>query len=77
MLKEHLRAPDQPETKIEVVYGDATGILAVAAQAFRSIQMLETVAHFSSQQYVWPAPFTLEMQTCGYINARWRASTAS
>jgi hypothetical protein len=75
VLKEHLRAPDQPETKIEVVYGEATGILQVAAQAFRSIQMLETVAHFSSQQFAWPAPFTLEMQTCGYINARWRAST--
>jgi hypothetical protein len=75
VLKEHLRAPDQPETKIEVVYGEATGILQVAAEAFRSMQMWETVAHFSSQQYVWPAPFTLEMQTCGYINARWRAST--
>jgi Putative metallopeptidase len=75
VLKEHLRAPDQPETKIEVVYGEAKGILQVAAQAFRSIQMLETVAHFSSQQLAWPAPFTLEMQTCGFTNARWRPST--
>jgi hypothetical protein len=75
VLKEHLRTPEQPETKIEVVYGEATGILDVAAQAFRSIQMLETVAFFSSQQYVWPAPFTLEMRTCGSVNARWRAST--
>jgi hypothetical protein len=74
-LKDHLRQPDQPETKIEVVYGEAQGILQIAAQAFRSIQMLETVAYFSSQQLAWPAPFTLEMQTCGYVNARWRAST--
>jgi hypothetical protein len=75
VLKDHLRAPDQPQTKIEVVYGEAQGILQIAAQAFRSIQMLETVAYFSSQQIAWPAPFTLEMQTCGYVNARWRAST--
>ena len=24
---------------------------------------------------VWPAPFTVEMQKCGFINAAWVAST--
>jgi hypothetical protein len=75
VLKPHLRAPDQPKTKIDVIYGDADGDLGIHAQAFRSTQMLEIVAQHAADQFVWPAPFTMEMQKCGFINAAWVAST--
>jgi hypothetical protein len=71
VLKPHRRAPDQPETKIDVVYGPAQGRAAVAQRVNRSIQLLETVAKHAAEDFVWPAPFSLEMQTCGYPNARW------
>ncbi len=71
LLQPHVRSPDQPETKIDVVYGDAKGKLEIAASLARSIKLLEPVAARSSELVVWPAPFALEMRTCGYINARW------
>jgi putative metallopeptidase DUF4344 len=71
-LKPHLRRPDQPKTKIDVVYGDAKGgKLEAAAQALRSIMLLETVAERMADTYAWPAPFAIEMQSCGYPNAQW------
>jgi Putative metallopeptidase len=54
-----------------VVYGPAQGRAAVAQRVNRSIQLLETVAKHAAEDFVWPAPFSLEMQTCGYPNARW------
>jgi hypothetical protein len=75
LLKPHLRAPDQPKTKIEVVYGPAKGRLEIAAQAAASIRLLETVAEHAADAFAWPMPFTLEMQTCGFPNARWDLST--
>jgi hypothetical protein len=32
--------------------------------------LLETVAERASDQLAWPAPLTLEMQSCGFPNAR-------
>ena len=75
VLKPHVRTPDQPKTKIDVVYGEAKGRLEVAAQALRSIQLLETLAEHTAEAFAWPAPFTLELQTCGFPNARWDLST--
>ena len=74
-LKPYLRAPDQPKTKIDVVYGEAKGNLEGIAQAARSIMMLEYMAQYAADVFVWPAPFTMEMQSCGFINAAWVAST--
>jgi hypothetical protein len=72
MLKPHLRSPDQPKTKINVVYGDVKGgKLEAAAQALRAIMLLETVAERVADTYAWPAPFAIEMQTCGHPNAQW------
>jgi Putative metallopeptidase len=70
-LKPHLRSPDQPKTKIDVVYGGATGKLEAAAQALRAMRLLETVAERMADAYAWPAPFAIEMQSCGYANAQW------
>jgi len=75
VLQPHLRAPDQPETKIDVTYGEASGRLEITAQMARSIRLLEPVAARSAELVVWPAPFSLEMQTCGFVNARWVPAT--
>jgi putative metallopeptidase DUF4344 len=71
VLKPHRRTPDQPKTKIDVVYSPAEGRAAVAERVNRSIRLLETVAGHAADDFVWPAPFTLEMQSCGFPNARW------
>jgi hypothetical protein len=72
-LKARLRSPDQPKTKIDVVYGpaDAKGKVEPIAQAFRSMGVLEAVAAQLADTYVWPAPFTIEMESCGYPSAQW------
>jgi putative metallopeptidase DUF4344 len=75
VLKPHLRAPDQAKTKIDVVYGDGKGNLEGMAQVARAIMLLEPVAQLAADQFEWPVPFTLEMQSCGFINATWTAST--
>src|SRR5215467_9297129 len=75
LLQPHVRTADQPRTKIDVVYGDAKGKLEIAAQMARSIKLLDGVAARSSELVAWPAPFSLEMQTCGFANAKWDEST--
>jgi len=69
------RRPDQPKVKIETIYGEGRGELAPFAQGFRTLQLLETVARFTADDLAWPVPFTLEMQSCGFINARWNDET--
>ncbi len=71
VLKPHVRPADQPPTKIDVVYGDAKGDLAVVADMMRSIGLLEAIAQHTAEAFVWPKPFTLEAQSCGFPNARW------
>jgi hypothetical protein len=75
VLEPHRRTPDQPKTTIDVRYGEGKGPLAVYARSFSSIHMLDTVAQRASDQYVWPAPFTLETQTCGRPGAHWDEKT--
>jgi hypothetical protein len=55
-VKTHLRTPDQPKTKIDVVYGDANGDLDDFAQAARSIMLLEPLAQHAADVFVWPVP---------------------
>jgi hypothetical protein len=71
LLKPYQRAADQPKAKIEVMYGEGKGNLGIYAQAFRALRLLETVAEPAADQLAWPAPFTMEMQSCGDINAAW------
>ncbi len=70
-LKAHLRGPNQPKTKIDVVYGDAQGKLEGIAQGLRAMAVLETVAAQMADTYAWPAPFTIEAESCGFPNAQW------
>jgi hypothetical protein len=71
VLKPHLRAPDQPKTKIDVVYSEAKGNLETAAEVSRSIMLLEPVAQIMAERYTWPAPITLQIKSCGFPNAGW------
>jgi hypothetical protein len=73
-LKPHLRGADQPKQKIDVVYRPAKEQVEVIAQAFRTIKLLETVADFAADRYVWPRPITLEMLSCSQPNAQWALS---
>jgi len=75
LLKPHRRSPDQPKTKIDVVYGPADGRAAIARRVATSIHLLDSVAEHSAEEFAWPAPFALELQSCGYPNARWDLST--
>ena len=75
LLKPHRRGPDQPKTKIEVVYGEAKGKLKIFADSARSMRLLETLADWAADEYVWKAPFTIEMKTCGETGANWSPFT--
>ena len=66
VLKPWLREPGDPETKIDVVYGDGKGMFDGVANMFRSMRFLEAVAANSAAQYKWPRPITLKMETCGH-----------
>lgn len=70
-LKPHLRAPDQPKTKIDVIYGEGKGDLDIIAQGLRSVGLLEAIAERAGSAIAWPEPFTIEAQSCGYLNAAW------
>lgn len=75
VLAPHRRAPDQPKTRIEVIYGEGKGDLEGFARGMRTIDTLNIVADLMSDALGWPQPFVIESQTCGYINARWVGST--
>ena len=74
VMAPHRRSADQPPTRIRVIYGEGEGELAPYAEAFRSMRLLETFADYASR-FAWPAPFTMEMQTCGDVGARWTIPT--
>jgi hypothetical protein len=71
LLKPHRRAPDQPETRIDVSYSDGTGELRHYAEVFRSIRVLETIAEATADVTVLPRPIALEMKSCGEPSAHW------
>jgi Putative metallopeptidase len=75
LLKPHLRSPDQPDAKIDVVYGPAEGRNAHARRVLSSVRLLETVADHMADQYAWPADFSMQMTSCGVPNARWDFAT--
>jgi hypothetical protein len=65
VITPHLRQPGQPQTKINVVYGDGKGSYDRLAALFRSIRFLETVAEVAQEHLLWPHPWTLAMESCG------------
>lgn len=75
VLKPHLRAAEQPKTKIEVTYDEGKGKLDSYARSFRAIRFLETLAEHVEDQYVWKRPIGLKMLSCGEPNAKWNLPT--
>jgi hypothetical protein len=74
-LKPYRRAPDQEKMRIDVVYGEAKGKLGLFAQAAKTARLLENLADYASDQFVWNAPFTVTMISCGQSNANWNPFT--
>src|SRR5262249_10612419 len=74
LLKPHMREPVQPKQTIDTVYEPAEGRLGVIAQVFRTVQLLELIATYESERYVWRRPITLEMSPCGKPWAHWDLS---
>jgi hypothetical protein len=73
-LKPHMRKPEDPKTKIAVNYGPE-GEYATLAELGRKLQILESVAEWLSEDFVWKRPISLEMQQCGQPGARWELDT--
>jgi len=71
VLKPHMRKRDDPKTKIEVNYAPA-GEYSTIAELGRKLQILESVAEWLSEDFVWKTPISLEMQQCGEdAGTRW------
>lgn len=75
VLKTHRRAEGQAKTKIDAVYGEGKGRLAMFARAFQAVGFLDAIADYDADNYVWRRPLTLEMQSCGQADAHWDLQT--
>jgi hypothetical protein len=73
LLKPYLRGPDQPITRIDVVYDDVEDGLEPFDQGIRSMRILETVAELAAERYLWPHRLILEMLPCGQPDAHWNS----
>ena len=71
VLKPHRRAPDQPRTTYQIVYGQAEGRFELFEKVARVTEIMERVAERLVDLYVWKRPFTIEMLTCGSPSAKW------
>jgi hypothetical protein len=75
VLQSHLRQSDQARTAINIVYGPGNGKYDAHAAVSQQTKLLETIAESLSDRFVWGAPISLEMQTCGDANARFEFRT--
>jgi Putative metallopeptidase len=75
LLEPHWRHPNDPRTLINVAYGEGRGALSAYEEGFKSLRVLELVANRISNDVRWPDPITLELKTCGFINAEWIEAT--
>jgi hypothetical protein len=68
-----MRKPEDPKTTIQVNYAP-TKEYATLAELGQKLHILEAVAEWLSNDFVWKTPITLEMQECGGSGARWISS---
>jgi hypothetical protein len=73
-LEPHVRKADEPKTKIEVAYADGGKQFDLIARGFQNLKMLEVVADYLSDRFVWRRPVGLEMAVCKEPSARWNLS---
>jgi len=74
LLKPHLRALDQPKQEITVAYGPV-GDFAVLAQALRTTGLMEMLADYAANRFVWRRPITFDVKSCGQPDLHWELST--
>jgi hypothetical protein len=74
VLKPHLRTPGQPKQKIDVTYGPA-GEYAVMAQALETTGMIEMIADYEADRFVWRRPIGFDVKSCGQPDLHWDLST--
>jgi hypothetical protein len=74
VLKPHLRTPDQPKQQIKVTYGPA-GEYAVIAQALRATGMIEMLANYAANRFVWRRPIGFDVKSCGQPDLHWDLSS--
>ena len=72
-LKPHLRAADQPKQKVTVTYGPE-GEYAIIAQALKTIGMVEMLADYTANRFVWRRPIGFDVQSCGQPDLHWDLS---
>jgi len=70
-LKPHRRAPDQPRTTYQIVYGKAEESFDIFEKVLRVTGIMERIADRLVDQNVWKKPFTIEAQMCGESSAKW------
>ena len=70
MLKQHRRAADQPKVAITVTYEDDK-TYAVQAKILRDMGLLDALAAYAADRFVWPKPFSMVAKSCGEPNATW------
>jgi hypothetical protein len=70
VLKPHMRKPEDPKTTIAVNYAP-TKQYTTLSELGQKLHILESVAEWLSDDFVWKTPITLEMQECGSAGARW------
>jgi hypothetical protein len=75
VLKPHRRNPDDPKTALNIIYGPAEGQNATYAEVARHVRLLEAIGDNLSDAFVWRAPISLEMQSCGQSGAYWQIRT--
>ncbi len=73
-LKPHLRAPDHPKQKVNLTYGPA-GDYEVIAQAIKTTGMLEMLADYAANRFVWRRPIGFDVKSCGEPDLHWELST--
>jgi hypothetical protein len=74
-LAPHRRAPDQPKTEIEIMYGEAKGKLKLYADGAQAARLLENLRDYAAETFNWNAPFKIVMTSCGQANANWNPFT--
>jgi hypothetical protein len=73
LLKSHLRTPDQPKQQIKVVYGEG-GNYPVVARALRATGLMELLADYAANVFVWRRPITFDVKACGQPDLHWDLS---
>ena len=71
VLEPYRRKPEDPKTEIKVSYLPTTEYEVLRTLGGK-LQILETVAQWLSEDFVWKTPISLEMQQCGdEVGTRW------